>query len=473
MSGLNRLTAVQLQGQIIRREISPVDLMTDCIAEIEAQNPHINAVVTDNFELATELAQNAEAQVLAGAPLGPLHGLPVLVKDLADTKGLRTTYGSKCFANHVPSADAIVVEKLKSAGAIVIAKTNTPEFGAGANTTNAVFGVTRNPYDTKLTSGGSSGGSAAGLACDMAPLAVGSDLGGSLRIPASFCSVVGMRPSPGMVPSKSHVCGFSPLWTDGPMARTVEDLALMLSAISGFDTRDPLSSPASQLSLDGMRNALDLTALKLGFSADLGVALVDNDIRSVFESRKPLLTRQFQTATELNLNMSAATETFKTLRAESMFATFGDLVAQKADLIGSNVVQNVQDAQSYSLMDTAKANASHTQIYRAFQNIFDEVDVLICPATAVSPFRVEQNHPETINGQTLDSYYAWYAITWALSLTGCPIATIPCGADHNGMPFGIQIVGRRYGDLEVLKVAQALEAALNAAGQGRVLRAEA
>lgn len=468
MRMLNTLSAVELRRRIGNRDISPVDLLTDCIAAIETKNEAVNAVVTTCFDTAMDQAKTAETQVTGGTDLGPLHGLPVLIKDLADTAGLRTTYGSKCFEDHVPQTDALVVQKLISAGAIIIGKTNTPEFGAGANTSNLVFGATGNPFNPAVTSGGSSGGSAAALACDMAPLASGSDLGGSLRIPASFCSVVGMRPSPGMVASHSHVSGFSPLWTDGPMARSVEDLALMLSAISGFDARDPLSFPASAFCFEDFHHATEIAKLRVGFSTDLGVALVDNDIREVFEGRKPVLARHFMSAVDLNLDMSAASDVFRILRAESLFASYGDLVATHGDLIGQNVVSNVLDAKRYNLTETAAADAAHTRVYREFQTLFDSVDVLICPATAVSPFPVHDNHPAQINGQALDGYYAWYAITWALSLVGCPIVTIPCGLDHNNMPFGIQVVGRRHSDLSLLQIARALETVLFSEGLGRV-----
>lgn len=469
---LNTLTAADLAGRIRGRDISPVELLEDCIKAIDAQNPGINAVVTTCFDQAMDHARKAETEVCQGHDLGPLHGLPVLIKDLADTAGLRTTYGSRCFADHVPDSDAIIVEKLKTAGAIVIGKTNTPEFGAGANTSNAVFGATGNPFDPSLTAGGSSGGSAAALACDMAPLASGSDLGGSLRIPASFCSVTGMRPSPGIVPSASHVSGFSPLWTDGPMARTVEDLALMLSAISGFDARDPLSTPASEIGFAEFQNPIDLTRLRVGFSTDLGVALVDDAIAATFEERKHRIARHFRSSfdpgLDPDLDLSDATEVFKVLRAESLHAAYGALAAEMPELIGANVRNNIAEARTLSLADTARANAAHTRIYRAFQKIFDEIDVLICPATAVSPFRLEDNHPAEINGRNLDNYYAWYAITWALSLTGSPVVTIPCGRDHRGMPFGIQLVGRRHADMAVLRVAHGLEGLNALDGIGRV-----
>ncbi|MEP1612745.1 MAG: amidase [Roseobacter sp.] len=468
MRQLNTQSAVALRRMIGNRQISPVDVVTDCIAAVEDRNPSVNAVVTTTFEDAAAAAKKAEAEVMAGNELGPLHGLPVLIKDLADTAGVRTTYGSKYFATHVPHTDAVVVEKLKAAGAIVIGKTNTPEFGAGANTSNKVFGATGNPFNTSLTSGGSSGGSAAALACDMAPLATGSDLGGSLRIPASFCSVVGMRPSPGVVPSKSHVSGFSPLWSDGPMARSVEDLALMLSAISGFDQHDPLSTPASDVNFDNFYNVTDLAKVKIGFSTDLGVAAIEDDVRAVFDARKPLLSRYVGDSCELDIDMSAATDVFTILRAESIYAAYGDLVREQGEELSQNVVNNVLDAQRYSLMETAAANAAHTRLFRSFQTIFDKIDVLICPATAVSPFPVKENHPSQINGRALDGYFAWYAITWVLSLVGCPIVTIPCGLDHKGMPFGVQLVGRRHTDLALTRIASAFESILENEGVGRV-----
>lgn len=462
------LSAVELRRRIGSNELSPTELVEACILQIEKTNPQINAVITKNFQQARLDAEKATADMKIGKPLPALHGLPILVKDLADTKALRTTYGSLCFAEHVPTEDSIVVENLRKAGAIVLGKTNTPEFGAGANTSNLVFGATGNPYNPSVTSGGSSGGSAAALACDMAPLATGSDLGGSLRIPASFCGVVGMRPTPGMVASKSHVSGFSPLWTDGPMARNVEDLALLLSAISAFDVRDPLSTPASHFEFDDFYKFKDLAAHRIGFSTDLGVAAVDNQIAQLFEDKKGQIARHFFHSRDLELDLSDATQTFRVLRAQSLYAAYADLAHEKADLIGENVRANFLEAEGFGLLDTARADANHTSLYRRFQKIFDEVDYLICPATAVSPFPVEENHPVEINGQPLQGYYAWYAITWALSLTGCPVIAIPCGLDHNDMPFGIQIVGRRHADLELLKLAYSLEIALRQDGCGRI-----
>lgn len=467
MPEILNFSAIEMRRRIGSRDLSPVELVDACIAQIETLNPRINAVVTENFEAARQEAKSAVDKLATDETLPLLHGIPVLVKDLSATRGLRTTYGSQCFANYVPDYDSLIVERLKKAGAIVLGKTNTPEFGAGANTSNLVFGATGNPYNPSVTSGGSSGGSAAALACNMAPLATGSDLGGSLRIPASFCGIVGMRPSPGLVPSHTHVCGFSPLWTDGPMARSVEDLALMLSAIAGFDARDPLSMPHSSFDMNAVHDLTDLSRFKIGYSTTLGVADVDRQVAALFEARKSTISTHFHSAEDLKLDLSSAAEIFRVLRAESLYASYGELAHSRAGELSENVRANILEATTLSLRETARANAGHTEIYRAFQRIFDDIDFLICPATAVSPFPVGENHPTEINGAPLKGYYAWYAITWALSLTGSPVVTIPCGLDHKNMPFGIQIVGPRHSDQQLLSFARALEFALNIDGIGR------
>lgn len=460
-------SASTLQQQIRTGEVSPVDLVESCIERINAVNPIVNAVVTTCFERAREEATQAKRLVEAGTTLPALHGIPLLIKDLSDTQGVKTTYGSRCFETHIPTQDALIVARLREAGAIVMGKTNTPEFGAGANTTNRVFGPTRNPFDQRLTCGGSSGGSAVALACGMSVLATGSDLGGSLRIPASFCSVVGMRPSPGVVASRSHVCGFSPLWTDGPMARNIADATLCLQAITGYEPSDPLSRPQHPR-IDFNVEPVELQQLRVGFSSDLGVAAMDDHIAALFSERIECLQDHFLTCTRLPIDLCAAESIFRVLRAESLYASHATLAENQSHLLSDNVNATMIDASTFSLADTAKANAQHTQLFRSFQRLFDDCDVILCPATAVSPFSVDKNHPTSINGKALDNYYQWYAITWALSLTGCPVVTVPCGLDKRGLPFGIQIVGPRYSDQSTLNVAQALENALNTAGIGRV-----
>ena len=462
------LDAVALRQMIAKRDISPVELLDSCFGRIEAVNPALNAVIATSYNEALLQARAAEETAGSADNHSPLHGLPILVKDLTDTKGLRTTYGSLCFAEHVPTADATPVSRLRKAGAIIVGKTNTPEFGAGANTKNKLHGATVNPFDTALTCGGSSGGSAVAMACGMAPLATGSDFGGSLRVPASFCSVVGIRPSSGLVPSSSRTLGFSPFWTDGPMARSVADAALCLEALAGYEALDPLSYPASAGFSADTGRPVDLSDTRIGLSADLGFAPIDDGILKTFQDRKSRLAPYFAKLWDVPLDLSEAKEAFRILRAGELVATFGELVKEHGDTIGQNVRANVNDAQKYTLSDAAFAAAAQTRLFQRFQELFQDIDILICPATAVSPFPVAEDHPLQINGRPLDSYFDWYAITWALSLVGCPVVSIPCGRDHNKMPFGIQVAGPRHMDAHVIQVARALEDALLRDGNGRM-----
>lgn len=437
--------AIWLRNELGAGRVSAVDLVESCITRIKALNPILNAVVTPDFDNARDAARRADRLCLSGGDLPRLHGLPVLIKDLTETAGLRTTYGSLCFADHIPDNDAEITRRLRHAGAIVLGKTNTPEFGAGANTRNDIFGATPNPHDLSKTAGGSSGGSAVALACGMAPLATGSDLGGSLRIPASFCGVVGMRPSAGRVPSLSNVIGYSPLWTDGPMARNVADCALMLRAIEGHVPGDPLSAPIPARNND----AFDETSLRIGYSTDFGFAPVSGAIRALFKNKVAALNG----LTSIDLDLSQMADVFRILRAEAFAAGFADLVAQHGDRIGPNTRGNLAIADHYSLHDMARARVIQTDLFRQFQDVFNKVDVLLAPATAVSPFPLSMDFPADIDGAHLAEYYDWYAVTWALSPLGCPIVTIPAGRDHAGLPFGIQVIGPRHSDERVLQIA--------------------
>lgn len=465
---LHQMSALALRERIASGHLSPVELMQASIERIRAVDPIVNAVVSTCFDRAEREAQQADSTVRSGLPIGPLHGLPVLIKDLMDTQGLRTTYGSRLHATHVPASDDLIVARLRAAGAIVIGKSNTPEFGAGGNTVNAVFGATRNPHDPALTAGGSSGGSAAALACGMVPLATGSDLGGSLRVPAAFCGVVGFRPTPGLVPHQAHVSAFSTLWTEGPMARSVRDAALMLSAISGHDRRDPLSWPGASCRVQDWPEASVLSRLRVGFSADLGLAEVDDGIAAVFERRKSLLASWFRSACELDIDLSPAERTFKVLRAASFHAAHADSVAHAPELIGENVRNNVCEAQQYTLADVAMADRAQSTLYRSFDECFEQVDVIVCPAVAVSAFPVGDKHPPSINGKPMANYFDWYALTWALSLLACPVVALPCGRDDRGLPFGIQVIGRRQSDAQLLVIADGIETALTARGHAPI-----
>ena len=458
MTNLCDRSAVDLRRLIGTKEISPVELLEDCLTRIAAVNPAVNAVVALDIEGARGAAREAERQVLRGEALGPLHGLPIGIKDLSETKGLRTTWGSLIYKDHVPTHDDAIVAAVRAAGGIVFAKTNTPEFGAGANTRNGVYGATGNPFAPELTSAGSSGGSAVALAAGMMPLATGSDMGGSLRTPAAYCGIVGFRPSPGLVPSDRRLLGYSPLSVDGPMGRSVADTALLLSAIAREDAVDPLSYPVDPASFFPLPE-VDLARLKIAVSEDLGFAPVDDDIRAVFHERCGLLADLFQSSVERDTELGDAHRTFAVLRAEGFEAGQRAIAERHADLLQPPVLANLKQAQGFALADHAKAHVEQTRLYRRFQSLFRDVDLLICPTAAVSPFPHAEWHPTEINGAPLAHYFQWISLTYGLTLTGHPVVALPCGVDHRGLPFGIQICGKRHGDAQVLAAALAIERA--------------
>jgi amidase len=458
MDALCDKDAVELRRLIGRKEISPVELLASCHARIEAVNPAVNAIVALDLARAEEAARAAERAVLRGDALGPLHGLPLGVKDMSETAGLRTTFGSLLFEHHVPVRDEAVVARMRAAGAVILGKTNTPEFAAGANTRNRVYGATGNPFDPALTASGSSGGSAAAVALGMVPLASGSDMGGSLRTPAAFCGVVGFRASAGVVPYERRLNGWSPLSVEGPMARTVADAALLLSAMAGSDAEDPLSGPVDAASIAQLPE-IDLSQLKVAFSEDLGFAPIDDEIRHVFQSRCGLFADLFGSSAERDPDLGDADRIFSVLRAESFLGARLENYRNDRDRLGMPVIANVEQALSYSYTDRVEAQTAQTSLYRRFQSLFREFDVLICPAAPISPFPHAEWAPTAINGQALAHYYHWIAINYGLTLTGHPVVAIPCGTDHKGLPFGLQIVGPRRGDRFLLGVAAALERA--------------
>ena len=451
------LSAVDARRQIQDGSLSVRALLESCIARIEARNPEVNAVVATCYDDARQRAADMDQARPSLSDLPPLFGLPVLIKDLIDTEGLITTYGSLCYQAHVPDRDAGIITKLRRAGAIILGKTNTPEFGAGANTFNKVYGATRNPHDLNLTCGGSSGGSAVAVACGMAPLAIGSDFGGSLRIPASFCGIVGMRPTPGRVPCSTLAIGHSPLWTEGPMARCVADAALCMASIEGYDPTDPRAAP---LVTPTTVSSVLLDDLKVGVSADLGLATLDHGIRETFETLMSGLSPRFAAVGDIQLDLTSAPDIFKTTRVMDVYATAHGLKDGERAKLGDNVRNNLALAETLTFAETAKASAAHTVVFKGFQKLFETHDILICPATAVSPFPVDHPFPTEINGEPVVDYTAWYAVTWALSLTGCPIVCIPAGRDHKGLPFGLQIVAPRHQDAFAFNAAAAVEDAL-------------
>lgn len=451
------LNAVELRGLIARKQLSPVELLESCIRRIETFNPAVNAICATDFERAREAARQAEAAVMNRRPLGLLHGLPVGIKDLENTAGLLTTCGNTALRGHVPDHDALLVHRLRAAGAIVTAKTNTPDMGAGANTRNAVWGATGNPFDPRLNAGGSSGGSAAALALHMFPLASGSDVGGSLRIPAALCGVVGLRPSPGVVPSECRPLGFNPLPVLGPMARSVADLALMLRAISGFDHRDPWSG--AQPTVAG---PADLSQLAVGFTEDFGCCAVDDDIRRVFRDRIARIAPHVGRCEPVPLALGDADRAFDILRAEGFLATHQDSWRTAPDSLSPNVRANLELASRFTLADRAWAHAEQTRLQRTLSAAMQRFDLIIAPVTPVSPFPWTQWHAEQVQGQTMRNYYHWLALTYVVTLSTHPALALPCGRDEQGLPFGLQLVGRLHGDGPLLEAALALEALLAA-----------
>lgn len=450
------LDAVEQRRRIGTKEISPVELLESSLERIEAVNGSINAVVAMDVENARLQARDAEKAVLDGDDLGLLHGLPLGIKDLEATAGLRTTYGSLIYENNVPEEDDLSVANARDEGAIILAKTNTPEFGAGANTRNSVYGATGNPFNPKLTPAGSSGGSAAALACGMVSLASGSDYGGSLRTPAGFCGVAGFRPSPGVVPVPKRAVALNPYSVQGGMGRTVGDVSLMIAALTSADICDPFSQSVDMELLEPLGD-IDLGSLRVAFSEDLGCAPVDNDIRKVFNDKCNKFRGVFGEAQDRDPDLLDAHEAFEITRGVNFISAHADRVKNHSDILGPNVIDNVTRGLEYSAGDVGWANAEQSKIYRNVMDMFEDVDLLICPTASVSPFPHEQWFVEEINGEKMPTYMRWLALSYGLTMALPAVCSLPVGVDHKGMPFGIQIVGPNGSDRFVLQAAFALE----------------
>ncbi len=448
-----------------RKSLSPVELLDSCLERIEQINPAVNAIVALDPEGAKTAARSAEHAMMRGDDLPLLHGLPVGIKDLDETAGLRTTWGSTIYRDHVPAQDAGAVARIRAAGGIVLGKTNTPEWGLGANTRNAVYGATGNPFDPEKSSAGSSGGSAVALATGMAPLCTGSDMGGSLRNPAAFCGIVGFRPSPGVVPSEKRLLGWSSLSVLGPMARTTKDACLLLSAMASDDPRDPLAYTLHDATARGAPHlygppSVDLARLRVAVSEDFGLAPVEQVVRRAFRDKVQTCRSFFREAAEAHPDCSGGDESFAVLRAGSVLAGHLERYRTRPEECGPNLKANVEEGLSYTLEDHARAHATQTRIYRSFQDFFRSYDVLLSPAITISPRSWRELYPSEIDGQRTLNYFHWLALGYYVTLAGHPAVCLPVGLDEGGMPFGLQIVGPRGGDAFVLGVAAALEEAL-------------
>lgn len=458
MAALVETSAVELRRLIGTRQLSPVELLDACIARIERLNPFVNAVTATCFERARTEARAAEQAVMRGEPLGLLHGLPIGIKDLEATEGLLSTLGTPSLRNHVPAQDNELVRRLRAAGAIVAGKTNVPEMGAGANSRNPVWGATGNPFDPNLNAGGSSGGSAAALALDLLPLCTGSDTGGSLRIPAAKCGVVGLRPSPGLVPNVRKPLGWSPISVVGPMGRTVADTCLQLAATAGPHPGDPLSYPLDAAAFLRPEPA-DLSRLRVAWTEDFGCCDVDPAIRRAMREKIAAMRSHFAACDEVSFDLGEVHRSFDVLRAEAFVAGMRATYERDPTSLGPNPRSNYEMGTRMSLLDLAWAQSEQTRILGRFQKVFAGYDLVLSPTTPVSPFPWTQPHAAEIDGRPQENYYRWLALTYVVTLTTHPAISLPCGTDERGLPFGLQVVGRFRGDLPLLAAAQAMEQA--------------
>ncbi|MGY2001419.1 amidase [Blastococcus sp. SYSU DS1024] len=451
--------ATELAALVRRREVSARELLEAHLRRIERVNPQINAIVTLDAEAARSAADAADAAQAAGEPLGPLHGLPVAHKDTHATGGMRTTWGSPVHAGTVPHSDELVVARLVGAGAIRVGKTNVPEFAAGSHTFNPVFGATHNPYRHGLSAGGSSGGAAAALAAGLVPVAEGSDMGGSLRNPAAFCNVVGLRPTPGRVPTWPAPMGWSTLSVQGPMGRTVADVALQLSVLAGPDPRVPiaLEEPGAGFAAP-LPERLD--GLRVAWAPDLGGQVtVDPAITAGLASSIAVFESLGASVEEACPDLSGADEVFGTLRAWLFDASFGELIRRHPDQVKESIRWNAARGAELTGADVARAEQLHTKLHERMVAFFERYDVLLAPTTQVLPFPVEIEYPTEIAGVHQDNYLEWMRSCTVISATGCPALSVPGGFTADGLPVGLQVIGPARADRRVLEVGHAFEQA--------------
>ncbi|MFI0474142.1 amidase [Halomonas sp. HMF6819] len=455
------LSAVEARRLMSTKKLSAVELTESCLTRIEAINPAVNALVAQDVDAWREGAKNAQRAIDQGERLGPLHGLPLCVKDMVDVTGLPTTFGSQIYADNVAQGDDPMVAQLREAGALMVGKTNNPEWSAGGNTRNAVYGVTANPFDVTRSAAGSSGGSAVALACGMAPLATGSDTGGSLRNPAAFCGVVGFRPTPGLVPG-NRAQAWLPMSMNGPMARTVDDAALMLSTMIRPDRRDPWTpvvenQPVHAPSAFRQLPRVDLCSQRVAFTEDFGFAMTEKLVRRSFSDKLARFGHVFGRLDDTHPECPHVDDTFAVIRALCFSGMHRELLQQYPDQVGPNVRDNVREGESYSALDVVRALTQQQTLYRHWQTFFEHHDFVLAPTTTISPRDWHELYPAEIDGEPTQSYYHWLSMAYASTLAGHPSVTLPTGRDENGLPFGLQIIGRRGSDLETLAFARELE----------------
>ena len=451
-------SATELAAAIRARRLSPVEVTAAVLDRTAAVNPRVNAFCTVADERARAEARAAEAAVMRGDALGPVHGVPVSFKDLTATAGIRTTFGSKAFEHHVPTEDAVVVERARRAGAVVIGKTNTPEFGCKGVTDNLIFGHTRNPWRLDRIAGGSSGGAAAAVAAGLGPLAEGSDLAGSIRIPAAVCGVVGLKPSLGRVPRSPSLNGWTGMSHVGPLTRTVADAALALAVWAGPDERDPQSLPATA---DDFARAAEggVRGLRVAWSADLGYAAVDREVREITAAAAKAFAALGATLEDAHPGFADPMDLFIDLTAPYRAAAMADHLPKWGAQMDPFLHLRIDHGEKMSAVEWERATHRRTALWQTVRRFFERFDLLVTPTTSVAAFPIGLSYPAEIDGRRIENQLQWFPFTFPFSITGQPAITVPCGFTAEGLPVGLQIVGPRHGDALVLRAAAAFEAA--------------
>jgi amidase len=451
------MSAGELVALVKSREITPVEILDAHLSVIDRINPALNAIVTLAADKARDAAVAAGDAVMRGEDTGPLHGLPIGIKDTTETAGIRTTYGSPLHKDHIPAEDAEAVRRVKAAGAIVLAKTNTPEFATGANTVNPVFGATRNPWNPKLSPAGSSGGSAVAVATGMLPLAQGTDFGCSVRMPAAFCGIVGIRPTPGLTPNYPTPLAWDPGSVHGPLARSAEDAARMLDAFVGFSRLSPISvAPPWKSALAEVVATEDAKGLRIAYVSDIAGIGVDSEIDAICRKTALSLKEAGASVEEIQFDASEGREPYQAWRGLWMVGTHFANMAHVEEF-GPNLQGNVKAGLKVTPLDFAKAEAARAKLFRKFAGLFERYDLLLTPASPVKQYPVDQNFPTEINGKTFANYTDWIAGSFLITLMSLPGGSVPAGKTNDGLPVGMQIVGARFEEPRILALAKIIQ----------------
>ena len=458
MPDLTDLRAVEQAGMLRRREVSASELLSAHLARIERVNPAVNAIVTLVPDIAAEMARQADDVLAAGGTIPLLTGLPVSHKDLHETKGIRTTFGSPVYSDFIPTRTTLMVDRMQKAGAVTLGKTNTPQHGAGAQTFNEVFGVTRNPWNLDMTPGGSSGGAAVAVATGMSALADGSDYGASVRLPASFTNTVGFRPSPGRIPSWPTKDAWWTHSVQGPMARMVEDINLFMAAVAGPDPRVPISIEQGP-SVFASPLAADWVGVPIAWSDDLGGLPIDRVVTSTLASARAALEDIGFSVTDACPDFGGAEESFKVWRGYHFSRSFGSGIDKNPDLYKDTIHWNVEYGRSLTSSDLGRAAETRTRLRQRVIEFLDEHRFLAIPTAAVPPFPITQEYPTEINGEAMDNYTSWFASCYYITECELPAISVPAGFTPDGLPIGLQIVGRHHADLDVLRAGFAFQQA--------------